>query len=80
VPAVELRFPAMSQDDPDAEGVVATWFARDGESVVAGQVVAEVMVDKVSADVEAPATGVLRVLVAEEEPVRQGEIIATIEA
>jgi pyruvate/2-oxoglutarate dehydrogenase complex dihydrolipoamide acyltransferase (E2) component len=70
----------MSQDDPDAEGVVATWFARDGESVVEGQVVAEVMVDKVSSDVEAPVAGVLRVLVAEEQAVHQGEVIATIEA
>jgi pyruvate/2-oxoglutarate dehydrogenase complex dihydrolipoamide acyltransferase (E2) component len=36
------------------------------------------MVDKVSNDVEAPATGVLHVLVPEEQPVRQGEVIATI--
>ena len=78
--AVELRFPTMSQDDADAEGVVATWFARDGETVAAGQVIAEVMVDKVSNDVEAPATGVLRVLVPEEQAVRQGEVIATIGA
>jgi pyruvate/2-oxoglutarate dehydrogenase complex dihydrolipoamide acyltransferase (E2) component len=71
VAAVELRFPIMSEDDPDAEGVVATWYARDGETVAAGQVVAEVM---------APVAGVLRVLAAEEQAVRQGDVIATIEA
>jgi pyruvate/2-oxoglutarate dehydrogenase complex dihydrolipoamide acyltransferase (E2) component len=80
VAAVELRFPIMSEDDPDAEGVVATWYARDGETVAAGQVVAEVMVEKVSNDVEAPVAGVLRVLAAEEQAVRQGDVIATIEA
>jgi pyruvate/2-oxoglutarate dehydrogenase complex dihydrolipoamide acyltransferase (E2) component len=78
--AVEIRFPTMSEDDPAAEGVVATWYARDGETVAAGQVVAEVMVDKVSNDVEAPVAGVIRVLVAEEQAVRQGDVIATIEA
>jgi pyruvate/2-oxoglutarate dehydrogenase complex dihydrolipoamide acyltransferase (E2) component len=59
---------------------VATWYARDGETVAAGQVVAEVMVEKVSNDVEAPVAGVLRVLAAEEQAVRQGDVIATIEA
>jgi pyruvate/2-oxoglutarate dehydrogenase complex dihydrolipoamide acyltransferase (E2) component len=76
--STEVRFPIMSKDD-GAEGVIATWFARDGEPVRAGQVVAEVQVDKVSADVEAPASGTLRVLAAEEETVLQGAVIATIE-
>jgi pyruvate/2-oxoglutarate dehydrogenase complex dihydrolipoamide acyltransferase (E2) component len=70
----------MSQDDPEAEGVVATWYVRTGETVGAGQVVAEVMVEKVSNDLEAPVAGVVRLLVAEEQSVRQGDLIATIEA
>lgn len=77
--SVEVRFPVMSQDDPTGEGVVGTWFARDGESVAAGQLIAEVQVDKVSADVEAPAAGVLHHLVAEEGVANQGAVIALIE-
>jgi pyruvate/2-oxoglutarate dehydrogenase complex dihydrolipoamide acyltransferase (E2) component len=39
-----------------------------------------VQVEKVSQDVEAPTSGVIHLSVREEEPVRQGALIATIEA
>jgi pyruvate/2-oxoglutarate dehydrogenase complex dihydrolipoamide acyltransferase (E2) component len=74
-----VAFPQLSNDDPHAQGVVGTWFAGDGESVTAGQLIAEVQVDKVSADVHAPASGVLRHVVAEEGETNQGETIATID-
>jgi pyruvate/2-oxoglutarate dehydrogenase complex dihydrolipoamide acyltransferase (E2) component len=77
--SVEVRFPAMSKDDPDAEGIVGTWFVRDGQVVTAGQLLAEVQVEKVSQDVEAPIAGTVHLLVGEEEPVRQGGLIATVE-
>jgi pyruvate/2-oxoglutarate dehydrogenase complex dihydrolipoamide acyltransferase (E2) component len=77
--SVEVSFPVMSADEPDGEGVVGTWFARDGETVTAGQLIAEVQVDKVSADVEAPSSGVLRHVVAEEAVSNQGAVIAVIE-
>jgi pyruvate/2-oxoglutarate dehydrogenase complex dihydrolipoamide acyltransferase (E2) component len=76
---VDVDFPVMSQDDPTGEGVVGTWFAHDGEHVTEGQLIAEVQVDKVSADVEAPASGVLRHLVPEEGVCNQGDAIARIE-
>ena len=69
----------MSKDDPDAEGVVGTWFVNDGETVAAGQVIAEVQVDKVSQDVEAPVAGVMRQLVNEGVGLRQGEPMARID-
>lgn len=77
--SVPIHFPVVSSE-PGATGVVATWFSRDGESVTAGQVIAELQVDKVSYDVEAPEAGVLRTLVAEEAEVTQGDTIAVIEA
>ncbi len=77
--SVQVVFPVMSQDDPTGEGVIGTWFARDGETVTAGQLIAEVQVDKVSADVEAPTSGVLRHVVAEEAVSHQGAVIAVIE-
>ena len=73
-----ITFPEMS-NDPDAEGVVATWFAQTGEPVKVGQVIAEVMVDKVSVDVEAPVDGVITCLVEEEGVAKQGQEIARIE-
>ena len=75
----EVIFPVMSKDDPTGEGVIGTWFALDGETVSEGQLIAEVQVDKVSADVYAPATGVIRHRVAEEASTNQGAVIADIE-
>lgn len=77
--STEVIFPVMSEDDPTAEGVVGTWFALDGETVAEGQLIAEVQVDKVSADVESPASGVLRHLVPEEATSNQGAVIGRIE-
>ncbi|MDA8434895.1 MAG: lipoyl domain-containing protein [Actinomycetales bacterium] len=74
----EVRFPVVSTG-PGATGIVATWFSRDGERVTQGQVIAELAVDKVSYDVEAPAAGTLRTVVEEEAQVAQGDLIATIE-
>jgi len=75
----EVPFPTMSKDDPTAEGVVGTWFVNHGENVSVGQVIAEVQVDKVSQDVEAPAAGVMYQLVAEGVGITQGEMIARID-
>lgn len=75
---VEVRFPVMSTDKPDADGVVSTWFVKDGEQVAAGQLVAEVQVDKVSMEVPAEQAGTVHLLVEEEAVVPQGTVIATI--
>lgn len=75
----EVRFPLMSDDDPDAEGVVGTWFVNGGEPVTQGQVIAEVQVEKVSWEVEAPVAGTLHQVVAENVGVKQGTVIATID-
>jgi len=76
---IEIPFPMTSSDDPEAEGVVGTWFVLDGESVAQGQLIAEAQLDKVSQDVHAPAAGVLRHLVAEGQGVAQGAMIGRIE-
>jgi pyruvate/2-oxoglutarate dehydrogenase complex dihydrolipoamide acyltransferase (E2) component len=75
----DVLFPPLSKQTPDGDGVVATWFVRDGERVVAGQLLAEVQVDKVSAEVPAPEDGVVRLLVEEEATVAQGGPIARID-
>ena len=74
----EVLFPELSQQQPRAEGVLATWFVADGEAVHEDQLIAEVQVDKVSAEVPAPRTGVITLLVKEEEAVEQGTPIARI--
>jgi pyruvate/2-oxoglutarate dehydrogenase complex dihydrolipoamide acyltransferase (E2) component len=75
----DVLFPSLSKDSPQAVGVLATWFVPEGATVSADQLIAEVQVDKVSADVVAPVAGVIRLLVAEEAVVTQGSPIARIE-
>ena len=75
----DVPFPGLSREDPDSEGVVSTWFVGEGESVAADQLLAEVQVDKVAAEVLAPAAGVVHLLVEEEGVVKQGEPIARID-
>jgi pyruvate/2-oxoglutarate dehydrogenase complex dihydrolipoamide acyltransferase (E2) component len=75
----DVRFPRLSTERPDAEGVLATWFVSDGDQVVSGQLLGEVMVEKVSGDVVAPSAGRIHLLVAEEQTTRQGMVIARVE-
>ncbi|MEO7131012.1 MAG: lipoyl domain-containing protein [Dermatophilaceae bacterium] len=75
----EVAFPPLSKETPDAEGVLSTWFVSDAATVAADQLIAEVQVDKVAAEVVAPVGGVIHLLVAEEAVVRQGAPIARID-
>lgn len=74
----DIAFPSLS-DKPDTEGVVATWFVTDGQTVTKDQLIAEVQVDKASAEVPAPAAGTVHLLVPEEAVVTQGKVIARID-
>ena len=73
----DVVFPPVSNDD--AEGVLATWFAGDGEHVSEGDLIAEVAVDKVDMEIIAPASGVIHLLAEEGDVRRQGALIARIE-
>ena len=75
----EVLFPELSTQNPDSEGVVATWFVHDGESVNVDQLLAEVQVDKVSVEVPAPQAGVVTLLVEEGATVTQRTPIARVE-
>ncbi len=66
--------------DEVEEGVLVTWFVVPGASVRAGDLVAEVQVEKVSEEVRAPADGRLtETLVGPGDVVRQGAPIALME-
>jgi len=60
-------------------GTVAKWLVADGGAVSAGQVIAEVETDKAIAEVEAPASGTLRIIAAEGDTVPVGGPLAEID-
>ncbi len=74
----EILFPMMTGDASEP-GVLATWYVADGESVAAKHLLAEVAIDKVDAEIYAPAAGTVRLRVEEGDEVAQGAVIAVIE-
>ncbi len=48
------------------EGTVVTWFKKEGETVKKGDPLVEVLTEKVTYDIEAPASGILRKILAVE--------------
>ncbi len=58
--------------EPGDDGVVTAWLVDEGGRVTAGQLIAEVQAEKVAADVHAPGDGIVRGLVAINQPVPQG--------
>jgi len=77
--AVEIFMPKMS--DHMEAGEVIGWLAQEGDGVSKGQVIMEVMTDKAVAELESPASGILKGIRAGVEAGAQvptGEIMAYI--
>ena len=66
------------ESDGTEEAVLAEWLAADGATVAEGDELAELMVDKVSLVLDAPASGTLEIRTAEGSPVGLGTTIAVI--
>jgi pyruvate dehydrogenase E2 component (dihydrolipoamide acetyltransferase) len=63
--AVKVIMPQAGQDLET--GVVRRWYKAEGDEVSKGEPIVQIETEKVSLDVEAPATGVLlRILVPDE--------------
>src|SRR5271169_4663200 len=62
------------------EGTVTRWLKKEGEQVTADEPLLEVSTDKVDTEIPAPATGILRgIVVDEDETVAVGAELAVIE-
>lgn len=74
-----IRVPDDLWDD-DSAGVISTWLFDDGDEVSAGDVVAEVMNEKMSFEILAPASGRLSIFTPAESEIRLGQEIGSLEA
>lgn len=61
------------------EGILAEWLAKDGDQVTAGAPLFSLESDKSTTEVEAPASGVLRILKEKGETYPVGTILGKIE-
>ncbi|KQS68579.1 2-oxo acid dehydrogenase subunit E2 [Modestobacter sp. Leaf380] len=75
---VPVRMPKMSMTM--TEGELSHWAIAVGDEIGSGDVICEVLTDKVDMEVESPATGVLVEIVVESGMVPVGEPIGWIEA
>lgn len=73
---VPVLFPKVSLEE--TTGRVSRWLVAAGEAVTAGQVLFEIENDKAAVEVEAPAAGILRDLVAEGATVNVGAPVANL--
>ncbi|MGI9376657.1 MAG: pyruvate dehydrogenase complex E1 component subunit beta [Tsuneonella suprasediminis] len=75
--AIELKMPALSPTME--EGTLAKWLVKEGDSVSAGDILAEIETDKATMEFEAVDEGTIGQIVVPEgtENVKVGEVIAT---
>jgi pyruvate/2-oxoglutarate dehydrogenase complex dihydrolipoamide acyltransferase (E2) component len=71
--------PADLWEEDDKTGSIVLWLYKDGASVKEGDLIAEVLVEKVTLELVAPATGTLRIRVEPEVVVNKGDEVAVIE-
>lgn len=73
----EIKVPASGESITSAN--VAKWLRNTGEFVTKGEVLVTLETDKVSNELEAPASGILKVITPEGNEVAIGALIATID-
>lgn len=75
--SVDVFMPDFGGDSK--EGTIVAWHKHAGEPVAAGELLVEVMTDKVNVEVESPANGILaEILVQADEAAPAGAAIARI--
>jgi 2-oxoglutarate dehydrogenase E2 component (dihydrolipoamide succinyltransferase) len=74
---VEVKVPTVGESI--TSGILSTWHKRDGESVNSGDVIFTLETDKVSTEVNAPESGILRTQAAEGDEVKIDQVVAFIE-
>jgi 2-oxoglutarate dehydrogenase E2 component (dihydrolipoamide succinyltransferase) len=77
MPGVPVTVPSVGESI--TEGTLSRWLKTDGANVQAGEPLFELETDKVTSDVPAERSGVLKISVAEGETVAIGATIGTIE-
>jgi pyruvate/2-oxoglutarate dehydrogenase complex dihydrolipoamide acyltransferase (E2) component len=75
--ATEILLPKLGFDMN--EGILTEWLAADGSQVTEGQPLYSVESDKSNNEIEAPASGTLKIVAAPEETYEVGTVLGYIE-
>jgi 2-oxoglutarate dehydrogenase E2 component (dihydrolipoamide succinyltransferase) len=75
-----IAIAAPAEQAEGTEMVVGTWLKNVGESVTQNEPLLEITTDKVTVEIAAPATGILReILKSADQPIQAGEVLGRIE-
>ncbi|HEY5814250.1 MAG TPA: 2-oxo acid dehydrogenase subunit E2, partial [Terrimicrobiaceae bacterium] len=74
---VEVKVPTVGESI--TSGIISSWHKKDGEAVNAGDILFTLETDKVSTEVNAPESGILRTQAAEGDEVKIDQVVALIE-
>lgn len=75
---IDIKVPLDMWEEDDKSGSIVHWLYGHGARVNEGDVIAEILVEKVTFELEAPATGVLHISTPAEVALSMGDIIGTI--
>lgn len=64
--------------EEDNEAVITAWLVDNGANVEAGDVIAELMVEKIQHELVAPAGGALSIIKDVDDVVAKGQLVANI--
>lgn len=76
--AVEVTMPKLGL--LMTEGVIVQWLKEDGDSVATGEPIVDIMTQKITYQIDAPADGILRRVAQVDETLRIGETIGFVTA
>ena len=75
---IDVKMPELGENVTEA--TIVHWLKRVEELIQEGEILVEVMTDKVNSEIESPASGVVKeILFPEESVVKVGNTIARIE-
>lgn len=64
--------------DEDTDAVITSWLVSDGAQVNEGDLIAEIMVEKIQHEIRSPATGSIKISQPVEAVVSKGSVIGEI--
>ncbi len=74
----DIVVPLSMWEQDDKQGSIVVWLYPEGAQVKAGDVIAEILVEKVTFELEAPASGVLHISTPVEVTLDKGDVVGTI--
>ncbi len=74
----DITVPLDLWEEDDKSGSIVLWLYADGAHVNKGDVIAEILVEKVTLELEAPASGTLHIKTQPEISLDKGDVVGTI--